>query len=318
MLMLTGVEVACCVVVGLIVDMLIGEVSRWHPLVGFGNWAIRIESSLNHLHASRWTGAFAWCVAVLPLVVITQVLLLLATRFSVWLAPVLHILLLYFCVGLRSLRDHNLPIQRALENGDLVSARRLTSYIVSRDTTQGDEEYLSKASVESVLENGCDAVFATLFWFVLLGGAGAVLYRASNTLDAMWGYRSDRFLRFGCVAARIDDGLNWIPARLTALSYALLGQTRFALHCWRTQAPGWPSPNAGPVMSAGAGALGLALGGSARYDGVDEIRPLLGAGRPASSKDISSAWRLVLNAAVLWSGVIILTAIFMGGALYAA
>ena len=317
MLMMSATILACCVVLGLALDMSIGEVRRCHPLVGFGNMANVIERRLNHPEASRWKGALAWCVTVLPLVCCTQVVMILAARFSLWLAPLLNVLLLYFCVGLRSLRDHNLPIQSALQQGDLDTARRLTSYIVSRDTAHADEEYLAKASVESVLENGCDAVFGTLFWFVLLGGAGAVLYRASNTLDAMWGYRNQRFLRFGCVAARIDDVMNWIPARLTALSYALLGQTRLALKCWRTQAPGWPSPNAGPVMSAGAGALGLALGGSARYDGVDEVRPPLGMGRTATAQDIQSAWRLVRNVSILWTGILVLVVFIMNGTSYA-
>ena len=316
--MLSSTELATFIVLGLVLDMLIGEMSVWHPLVGFGRMANLIERYLNHPQENRWMGALAWCLAVLPLVIVVQLVLLLASRMSIWLAPLLHILLLYFCVGLRSLRDHNLPIQRALQNGDLATARRLTSYIVSRDTAHADEEYLAKASVESVLENGCDAVFGTLFWFVLLGGAGAVLYRASNTLDAMWGYRNPRFLRFGCVAARIDDGLNWIPARLTALSYALLGQTRRAIYCWHIQAPGWPSPNAGPVMAAGAGALGLALGGSARYDGIDEVRPLLGQGRAARAADIPAAWRLVLNVSILWTGIVLLSALLISGAWYAS
>ncbi|MDE2430783.1 MAG: cobalamin biosynthesis protein [Burkholderiales bacterium] len=312
--MLTALMLAACVALGMLLDLMLGEAKRWHPLVGFGRLATRIAAWLHHDQASRWTGGVAWSLAVLPPVILVQAGLLWAARNSLWLAPVLHAVLLYFCLGLRSLRDHTAPIQAALEESDLASARQRTSFIVSRDTDDADETDLAKASVESLLENGCDAVFGTLFWFVLLGGAGALLYRLSNTLDAMWGYRTPRWLRFGCVAARIDDGLNWIPARLTALCYALLGNTQLALECWQYQAPRWPSPNAGPVMASGAGALELALGGAARYDGVEEIRPPLGRGNLPVAADIARAWRLVLGSAMLWLGAIVLGCIFLSGA----
>ena len=159
---------------------------------------------------------------------------------------------------------------------------------------------MAKATVESVLENGNDAIFGALFWFALLGGPGALMFRLANTLDAMWGYRNERYLRFGWAAARIDDVLNYIPARLTALSYALLGNTADALRCWRTQAPAWDSPNAGPVMAAGAGTLGVSLGGPAIYHGQLEDRPRLGTGDAARATDIDKAVALVHNSIWLW------------------
>lgn len=297
--MLTGLsltELALLLAAGVTLDLLLGEARRFHPLVGFGRIAQALEAWLNR---GRWRlvrGACAWALAVLP-----------AAALAWWLgAPaglVLHAALLYFCLGLRSLRDHALPILRALEQNDLDRARHLTSRIVSRDTQQATPSELARAGAESLLENGNDAVFGTLFWFLVAGGPGALLFRLANTLDAMWGYRSERFNLFGRVAARADDLLNFVPARLTALSYVVLaprgGHAR-AWRCWRSQAPAWSSPNAGPVMASGAGALGIALGGAARYDGRLEARPALGSGAAAAPRDILRAWRLVLASALLW------------------
>jgi adenosylcobinamide-phosphate synthase len=289
--------VALLLLAGVLLDLLLGETRRWHPLVGFGNLANAIERRLNRGRRRFARGALAWLLAVAPL-----------TALSAWTCGALglaaHALMLYFCIGLRSLREHNLPIAQALAQGDLAQARLLTARIVSRDTTNASPSDLAKASAESLLENGNDAVFGTLFWFAVAGGPGAVLFRLANTLDAMWGYRNERFDWFGCCAARIDDALNYLPARLTALSYIALAATladkRRAWECWRAQAPNWSSPNAGPVMSTGAGALGLALGGAAIYDGVLEQRPLLGSGRSAAAPDIARAWRLVAHTTALW------------------
>jgi adenosylcobinamide-phosphate synthase len=296
----------------LLLDAMLGEVSRFHPLVGFGRFANSVEKRLNRSSAAGPVarlarGTLAWAVAVLPL-----------TMLAAWacaqpLPPAaqaaLHAILLYFCLGLRSLREHMLPIWRALQAADLPAARALTARIVSRDTAHATESDLAKAATESMLENGNDAVFGTLFWFAIAGGPGAVLFRLANTLDAMWGYRTERFNLFGRSAARIDDALNYLPARLTAFSYALLapgpGSTRRALACWRRQAPAWSSPNAGPVMSTGAGALGLQLGGAASYGGEIEQRPPLGEGNPASAADIPRAWQLVRNTTGLWTAIML-------------
>jgi len=160
--------------------------------------------------------------------------------------------------------------------------------------------------VESILENGNDAIFAALFWFLIAGIPGIVAYRLINTLDAMWGYRNQRYLYFGRVAARLDDLVNFIPARLTALTYALLGHRSQALRCWQQQAKYHDSPNAGPVMAAGAGALNLALGGPACYDGHWHQRPVLGCGNAPESEDINRALRLISKSILVWLSVSIL------------
>jgi len=294
------------VLAAITLDVALGEPRRWHPLVGFGALVQRIERGLNPAGSGdRAQGLLAWCLAVLPLTLLAGLLAQLPV--IGWLV---QLLALYLAIGLRSLAEHAEPIADALEAGDLPLAREHVGRIVSRDTHDLDEEGVARAASESMLENGSDAVFAALFWFVVAGAPGVVLYRLSNTLDAMWGYRTPRFLKFGWAAARLDDLLNYLPARLVALTYALCGQTALALRCWRTQAPTWDSPNAGPVMAAGAGALGLALGGAAIYYGELHQRPLLGEGAAPAAADIRRALQLVQSGVAVWLVLLCVVAAF--------
>lgn len=288
-------------VAALLTDRLLGEPGRWHPLVGFGWFANQIEvQTRRRLGATVLAGTAAWSLAVLPAVTLA-LLLRNAQPHAHW---IIDIGLLYLAIGARSLEEHARAIATPLAAGQLDEARRAVSYIVSRDTTVLNETEIAAAGVESVLENGNDAVFGALFWFLLLGGPGAMLFRLANTLDAMWGYRTPRFLLFGRVAARADDVMGWAPARLTAMTYALLGRTRLALHCWKTQASAWKSPNAGPVMAAGAGALGVSLGGAAQYGGQMQWRPPLGYGNPPNAHTLDKALTLTRHGILLWVGVL--------------
>jgi adenosylcobinamide-phosphate synthase len=301
---------ALLAVAAVALDGLLGEPRRWHPLVGFGSLANRLEARLNpESRRARPRHRLAGVMGV-------AMLLLPFGALAFWLCrlpgigPLVDVLLLYFAIGHRSLHEHAHAVSRALQAGDEVQARTAASYMVSRDSAAIDPV---PATVESVLENGNDGVFGALFWFFIFGGAGALLFRLANTLDAMWGYKNERFLMFGWAAARLDDVLDYIPARLTALTYALLGKTRLALRCWRAQAPTWDSPNAGPVMSAGAGALGVKLGGPARYHGEWHQRPDLGAGEASQPSDIERALKLVRHGVYLWLAL----ALIAGGLAYA-
>jgi len=221
-----------------------------------------------------------------------------------WISPLWDASILYLVLGHRSLHVHARRVRDALARGDLPGARRGVGMMVSRDTADMDAARVSAAAVESVLENGNDAVFGALFWFVVAGAPGALAYRLINTLDALWGYRTARYLRFGWAAARLDDVVNFVPARLTALTYAVVGRCQRALHCWRAQAPLWDSPNAGPVMAAGAGALDVRLGGGAFYRGEWHERAALGEGQTAGPEDIRRTLRLVTRSVLLWLAVI--------------
>jgi adenosylcobinamide-phosphate synthase len=303
-------ELVLKLALGLLLDRLLGEPpDRLHPLVAFGRWADALESFARRLLGDGiFAGLVAWCLAVLPWVALALWLRGL-TNWAHW--PV-DIALLYFALGARSLDEHATAVAPPLAAGELDAAREQVSRIVSRDAAALDTEGVARAATESVLENGHDAVFSTLFWFCLAGGAGALLARLANTLDAMWGYRTPRHLHFGRIAARVDDVLGWLPARLTALTYALLGHTRQALACWREQAPQWSSPNAGPVMAAGAGTLGVRLGGPAPYHGQIETRPALGCGTAPDASSIRGAVRLVRKGIGLWLGVAFVVALIPG------
>ncbi len=297
--------------VAVLLDTLFGDPKRFHPLAGFGRVAFKIESflygaqSINNSQR-RFRGVVAWSFVVLPLVALTAWL----TQDSASVSLIIGTLLLYVALGSQSLGQHAMAVSTALVNKDIVQARQQIQMMVSRDTEKMQDSDISRATIESVLENGNDAIFAAIFWFLILGAPGVVLYRLANTLDAMWGYRNQRYHAFGWFAARVDDGLNWVPARLTALTYALVGKTRQALYCWKTQAKQWKGFNPGVVMSTGAGALGLELGGTAQYHGQAVARPVLGQGEQPNALDIKRSVQLVQRSLWLWLIVIFIVGVF--------
>lgn len=296
----------------LLLDRLLGEPRRWHPLVGFGRIVTAVEKTWNtqpdRPARSLFAGSGALLLVTLPILAV-----------AVWISVVLsglwlivaQAVVLWLAISLRGLTEHGQAVAKPLQRGDLDTARYHVSRIVSRQASALDQQGVAAAATESMLENGADAVFASLFWLLIAGIPGVVLHRTVNTLDAMWGYRNPRFLYFGRAAARLDDILGWVPARLTALTYALLGKRTIALHCWRTQAPQWDSPNAGPVMAAGAGALNVRLGGPSPYPSGIKQRPILGGTRPASASSIEAAIGLVRHGAWLWLGVIFAVSVFI-------
>lgn len=228
------------------------------------------------------------------------------------LGIVVDILILYLAIAWKSLRQHALHVRYALQRDDLWDARHQIRKIVSRDTQQMDQQSIIRATIESVLENGNDAIFAAVFWYLLAGVPGLVAYRLVNTLDAMWGYKTPRYLYFGWAAARLDDVMNYLPARLTALSYALAGRFANAISCWRTQASLHASPNAGPVMAAGAGSLGILLGGTSSYHGNVVNKPVLGAGVLAQIQHIDASLALLNRVIIIWL-LVMAVGVYIGG-----
>jgi len=298
---------AILTVFALLLDQLLGEPKRCHPLVGFGRVAQFVERHLN-----RQGGKQVRIAGVLAVIILLVPLAMAAQGLSDWLGPLFDGVLLYLAVGAKSLTQHAHRVAEALQQADLSSARKRVGMIVSRDTGNMSRTAIVSATVESVLENGADAIFGALFWFLLAGAPGVVIYRLANTLDAMWGYRTAQFRDFGWFAARLDDWLNWLPARLTAMGYAVAGDFHRSLRCWQAHAPLLDSPNAGVVMTAGAGSLGLILGGPCRYHGETRDKAYFGAGVHPVLGDIYRAIDLVQKSLLYW-----VSAILIGGWLLA-
>jgi adenosylcobinamide-phosphate synthase len=218
----------------------------------------------------------------------------------------------YLAVAGRALGEAARAVEQALRDGDLDKARQLLPALVGRDPSGLDQAGVCRAVVESVAENTVDAVIAPAFWACVGGAPAVVAQRAVNTMDSMVGNRSPRYARYGWASARLDDVTAWVPARLTA---ALVAGCRpqsagAVVRIVRRDAAAHPSPNAGVAEAAFAAALGLRLGGELTYSGRTEVRPVLGAGRPADTPDIQRA--VVLSRDVSVAAGLVLVAIGAG------
>ncbi|WP_399552452.1 cobalamin biosynthesis protein [Streptomyces sp. YIM 98790] len=276
---------------GFCADLLTGDPRRGHPVAGFGRAAAALERLLWRDRHSA--GALYTALCAGPAVAAGA---LLERRTAA--APVPRTLataaVTWTVLGGTSLGRQARRIAAALEAGRLGRARELLPGLCGRDPHSLDADGIARAVVESVAENTSDAVVGALVWGAAGGIAGLAGFRAVNTLDAMVGHRSPRHRRFGWAAARLDDAAGWPGARLTALLAAMAGPDgRGAVRAWRADAHRHPSPNAGVVEAAFAGALGVRLGGTLSYGGRVEHRPVLNpGGRRVTVADIERAVRL--------------------------
>jgi adenosylcobinamide-phosphate synthase len=287
---------------GFLGDLLAGDPRRGHPVAGFGRAAGALERRLWRDDRGAGTAYAAVCVGG---AVAAAALAQRAVRTRPTLSVALTAATTWAALGGTSLAREARAIGRALEAGDLATARARLPHLCGRDPAGLDAAALARAVVESVAENTSDAVVGALVWGGLGGVPGLVGFRAANTLDAMVGHRSPRYLRFGWAAARLDDAVGYPGARLTAALAALAGpHPGSALAVWRRDAATHPSPNAGPVEAAFAGALRVRLGGPLSYGGRTEHRAVLGGEfRPPGAPDIRRAVRLSRRVCALALGV---------------
>ncbi|MDG5482015.1 cobalamin biosynthesis protein [Mycolicibacterium gadium] len=301
---------AAGIAVGWLSDLLFGDPRRGHPVALFGRGAAafeRLSYADTRAAGAVHTGALLGALGAAG-VLVERV----AGRAG---APAAMAAATFVALGGTSLTRAGNQMAGHLAAGDVDAARALLPSLCGRDPSALDADGLARAALESVAENTSDAQVAPILWGAIGGFPAILVYRGANTLDAMIGHRTPRYSRFGWAAARFDDAANFVAARVTAVMVMVCapvvgGSPLGAWQAWRRDAARHPSPNAGVVEAAFAGALGVRLGGPTQYAHELEIRPTLGDGTPPRIADLSRAVRLsravqVATAllAVLLSGV---------------
>jgi adenosylcobinamide-phosphate synthase len=295
--------------IGYLVDRALGDPRRGHPVALFGRTAAALENVTyrdSRIAGAVHVGALTAAVGLLGLVVQRAA----ARRGRAWSITAIAAAT-WVALGGTSLARTGLDMSRRLERGDVEAARGLLPSLCGRDPASLDGAGLIRASLESIAENTSDAQVAPLLCAAAGGVPAVLVYRGINTLDSMVGYRSPRYLRFGWAAARLDDVANFLAARVTASLTVLLaplvgGSPSGAARAWRRDAARHPSPNAGVVEAAFAGALGVRLGGPTQYRHQLQIRPTLGEGREPTVIDLR---RAVTLSSLVQSGAAALAAL---------
>ena len=265
-----------------------------------GAWADYIESRFNA--GAQRHGVIAWCLAVMLPVVLVGVIYALLYALNPLLGLVLNVGVLYLTMGFRQFSHHYTEIQAALAVGDLDKARQLLGEWQGRSTYKLNAEDVARLSIEGALAASHRHVFAVLLWFVLLPGpCGAVLYRLALIVRDRWQVTANsQNQHFPIFSRQVFGIIDWLPLRLTAAAFAIVGDFEDAAYCWRTQPAQWPDRDLGIVLAAGAGALGVQLGRPVADEVEVADRGELGIGDPADVDFMQSAVGLVWRATVLW------------------
>lgn len=308
-------------VIGFFLDFFVGDPHALpHPVVGIGKLISLCERLLRRGgKGDLWRGAVTVIAVTVPSTLLPAALLFAAWHIHPAAYLVLDSVMCFQLLAARQLVRESRRVQTALEAGDVEGARRAVSMIVGRDTDVLDGSGICRAAVETVAENTSDGVIAPLFWMGLFGAAGGFFYKAVNTMDSMIGYKNEKYLLFGRAAAKTDDFVNFLPARLSALlMIAVCPLLRLdgkgAWRIFRRDRRKHASPNSAQTESACAGALGVRLAGDAVYGGVLHKKEYIGDPRRSiEPRDISRAGALMYaaSAAMLFLIILLRTAVII-------
>lgn len=299
--------------ISLIIALLL---EQWRPLADRKYLVSRAERFADYLQqhfnaGERGHGMIAWALGVLPAMLLATAAYYLLYRLSPFLALAFNVLILYMTMGFRQVGHYFTDIHWALKSGDLDRARTILGQWRGASCERLSAEEVTRLTIEEALLASYRHVFAVVFWFVLLPGPiGAILYRMSAFLHQRWAERSDNELAaFGSFAGQVFRLLDWAPARLTGIAFAVVGDFEDAAYCWRTQAAKWPDPSLGVVLASGAGAMGVRLGMPFLSELSPVDRPELGLGEEADVGFLDSTIGLVWRALVVILVILLLLAI---------
>lgn len=270
--------------IGYLLDLIIGDPQNpIHPIRLIGNLCKRIENYFRKelSNSLKIAGLSTWISVVLIAFVFTNLILKLSYHLNYIFGIIVSGIIIYFCIATKSLKVEALKVVKALKDNDIEEARHRLSYIVGRDTKSLDEEGILRAVVETIAENISDGVVAPILYAGLFGAPFALVYKAVNTMDSMFGYKNEKYYDFGYFPAKLDDIFNYIPARLTGYliivsSYFLKLDYKNSYKIYKRDRYNHSSPNSAHPEAAVAGALGLKLGGANYYFGKLVEKPTIG------------------------------------------
>lgn len=291
------------VVIALLLDRWLPDRAGFRLWVWYSDWAESIEERFNG--GLRSQGVAAVLLAVAPIAIAVLLASFVLGQIAGVLAFLFSVVVLYLCVELFQLGQVSQAVAAAIEADNVPEAAARLKDLTGKDTVESTTAGIAHATVEVILKQANSTVMAPLFWFLLLGPFGVMLQRLIGTLDRLWGHRSPRYAEFGWAAARLDDLLNWIPARITAMSYAIMGSFEDALYCWRRQAGMWSDINSGPLLASGFGALHLE---TSEQDGEEDVygNPSINPASLPGAVDVRRAVALVWRVMLFWLAIGIL------------
>ena len=270
--------------IGFILDLLIGDPNNpFHPVRGIGLLASKLETIFRKLlkNSLKIAGLIVWMITIILTFAITYGIIFVCMKINKYLGIIVQGIIIYFCISAKGLVVEVYKVIKYLNEGNIEKSRKQLSYIVGRDTESLDSKGITRAVIETIAENMSDGVIAPILFAGIFGAAGSMAYKAVNTMDSMFGYKNEKYIKFGYFPAKLDDLFNYIPASVTGIliiisSFFLKRDYKNSFKIYKRDRYNHTSPNSAHPEAAMAGALDIQLGGANYYFGKIVEKPVIG------------------------------------------